>query len=69
MPAEVGPTSKEQAEWFYRRSGLIVKSPFSTNAGWFAEAGRKIYDDAESRRRSRKRFGVTDDRGLVGPRG
>jgi len=60
-PAEAYPTSKEQAEWFYRRSGLIVKSPFMLNAGWF-EAGRKIYDVPNLAAEAAKDFGVTDDR-------
>lgn len=29
------PTSREQCEWFYRRSGSIVRSPFMLNAGWY----------------------------------
>jgi len=61
MPAEAYPTSKEQAEWFYRRSGMIVKSPFMLNAGWF-EAGRKIYDAPNLVAEAARDFGVTDDR-------
>jgi predicted DsbA family dithiol-disulfide isomerase len=61
MPAEAYPTSKAQAEWFYRRSGTIVKSPFMLNAGWF-EPGRKIYDVPNLIAEAAKDFGVTDDR-------
>jgi predicted DsbA family dithiol-disulfide isomerase len=61
MPAEAYPTSKEQAEWFYQRSGLIVKSPIMLNAGWF-EAGRKIYDVPNLVAEAAKDFKVTDDR-------
>ena len=61
MPAEAYPTSKAQAEWFYRRSGTIVKSPFMLNAGWF-EAGRKIYDVPNLVAEAAKDFGVKDDR-------
>lgn len=61
MPAEAYPTSKEQAEWFYRRSGTIVKSSFMLNAGWF-EAGRKIYDVPNLIAEAAKDFDVTDDR-------
>jgi predicted DsbA family dithiol-disulfide isomerase len=60
MPAEAYPTSKEQAEWFYRRSGTIVKSKFMLNAGWF-EAGRKIYDVPNLVAEAAKDFGVKDD--------
>src|SRR5262245_66011675 len=28
------PQSKAQQEWFYRRSGTIVRSPFMLNSGW-----------------------------------
>jgi predicted DsbA family dithiol-disulfide isomerase len=61
MPAEAYPTSKEQAEWFYRRSGTIVESPFMLNAGWF-ETGRKTYDVPNLVAEAAKDFGVTDDR-------
>lgn len=61
MPAEAYPTSRAQAEWFYRRSGLIMKSPFMLNAGWF-EPGRKIYDVPNLVAEAAKDFGVTDDR-------
>jgi len=61
MPAEAYPTSKAQAEWFYRRSGTIVKSPFMLNAGWF-EPGRKIYDVPNLIAEAARDFGVADDR-------
>jgi predicted DsbA family dithiol-disulfide isomerase len=34
MDASGLPVSREQCEWFYRRSGTIVRSPFMLNAGW-----------------------------------
>ena len=61
MPAEAYPTSKAQAEWFYRRSGTIVRSPFMLNAGWF-EPGRAIYDVPNLVAEAAKDFVVTDDR-------
>lgn len=61
MPAEAYPVSKQQAEWFYRRSGTIVKSPFMLNAGWF-EPGRRIYDVPNLVAEAARDFGVTDDR-------
>jgi predicted DsbA family dithiol-disulfide isomerase len=59
MPAEAYPTSKAQAEWFYRRSGTIMRSPFMLNSGWF-EPGQMLAPNliAEAARD----FGVTDDR-------
>ncbi len=61
MPAEAYPVSKAQAEWFYRRSGTIVRSPFMLNAGWF-EPGRAIYDAPNLIAEAAKDFGATDDR-------
>ena len=35
------PTTREQCDWFYRRSGgTVMRSPFMLNSGWF-EASRK----------------------------
>ena len=61
MDASGFPKSLEQAEWFYRRSGMLMRSPFMLKPGWFepnlqeclapnlvAEAARDL--------------GVTDDR-------
>ena len=61
MDASGFPKSVEQAEWFYRRSGIMMRSPFMLKPGWFepdlheclapnlvAEAAREL--------------GVTDDR-------
>ncbi len=61
MPADAYPVSKERAEWFYRRSGTIVRSPFMLNAGWF-EAGLKQYTAPNLVAEAAKDFGVTDDR-------
>jgi predicted DsbA family dithiol-disulfide isomerase len=35
MPADTYPKSREECEWYYRRSGAIMRSPFMLNAGWF----------------------------------
>jgi predicted DsbA family dithiol-disulfide isomerase len=29
------PTSRAQEEWFYRRSGIIMRSPFMLNTAWY----------------------------------
>jgi predicted DsbA family dithiol-disulfide isomerase len=55
------PASREQEEWFYRRSGTIVRSPFMLNTGWF-EAGLKEYLAPNLVAEAAKDFGVTDDR-------
>src|ERR1022692_4994498 len=61
MPADAYPVSKEQAEWFYRRSGTIVRSPFILNACWF-EPGMKQWLVPNLVAEAARDFGVTDDR-------
>jgi predicted DsbA family dithiol-disulfide isomerase len=55
------PTSREQTEWFYRRSGLIMASPFMLSAGWY-EPGLKEYLAPNCVADAAKDFKVTDDR-------
>ena len=61
MPAEAYPRSKSQCEWFYRRSGLVMHSPFMLNAGWF-DADIKEYLVPNYVAEAARDFGVTDDR-------
>lgn len=35
MPATDYPVSRAQCDWFYRRSGMVMRSPFMLNSGWF----------------------------------
>jgi predicted DsbA family dithiol-disulfide isomerase len=35
MKASDYPTSREQCDWFYRRSGMLMRSPFMLSSGWF----------------------------------
>jgi predicted DsbA family dithiol-disulfide isomerase len=61
MPVEAYPVSKAQCDWFYRRSGSIMRSPFMLSSGWFepelraAVAPNYVAEAA-------KDFGVADDR-------
>src|SRR5580693_10088818 len=55
------PASKEQVEWYYRRSGSVVRSPFMLNSGWF-EPGQNEYLAPNCVAEAAKDFGVTDDR-------
>jgi predicted DsbA family dithiol-disulfide isomerase len=32
------PTSREQEQWFYRRSGMMMRSPFMLNTDWYDPA-------------------------------
>ncbi|TAL05913.1 MAG: disulfide bond formation protein DsbA [Verrucomicrobia bacterium] len=60
MPREAYPQSLEQLEWFYRRSGSIMRSPYMLNTGWFDP------DNIEMRvpnlvAEAARELGVTDD--------
>ena len=55
------PVSREQCDWFYRRSGTITRSPFMLNSGWF-EAGLQEYLAPNLVPEAAKDFGFTDDR-------
>jgi predicted DsbA family dithiol-disulfide isomerase len=55
------PTSRAQEEWFYRRSGPIVRSPFMLDAGWY-DPKLKEYLAPNCVAEAAKDFGVTDDR-------
>lgn len=38
------PVSAEQCDWFYRRSGTLVRSPYMLNSGWFEAERKGVYD-------------------------
>src|SRR6266436_8416836 len=61
MPTEAYPRSKAQCEWFYRRSGSIVRSPFMLNSGWL-EPDIKEYLVPNYVAEAAKDLGVADDR-------
>jgi len=61
MDASGLPVSRNQCEWFYRRSGTITRSPFMLNSGWF-EPGQKEYLAPNLVAEAAKDFGITDDR-------
>ena len=52
--------SRAQADWFYRRSGTVVRSPFMLNSDWMT--GLKEYVAPNFVAEAAKDFGVTDDR-------
>jgi predicted DsbA family dithiol-disulfide isomerase len=61
MPAEAYPVSREQCEWFYRRSGSITRSPFMLNSGWF-DPSLKQYLAPNYVALAAAEMGVKDDR-------
>jgi predicted DsbA family dithiol-disulfide isomerase len=59
------PATREQTEWFYRRSGMIMRSPFMLNPGWFVP-GLTEYLAPNLVAEAARDFGVTDDRVWTG---
>ncbi len=55
------PGSSSQTDWFYRRSGVLMRSPRMLNSGWF-EPDRTEYLTPNLLAEAAKDFGVTDDR-------
>jgi predicted DsbA family dithiol-disulfide isomerase len=55
------PKSRAEMEWFYRRSGTIVRSSFMLNPGWY-DPKIKEYLAPNCVAVAAKLFGVTDDR-------
>ncbi|MGE3309552.1 MAG: DsbA family protein [Limisphaerales bacterium] len=55
------PASQAQEDWFYRRSGVLMRSPTMLNSGWF-EPGRPEYLPPNLLAEAAKDFGVADDR-------
>ncbi len=61
LGADAMPASTAQEDWFYRRSGTIVGSPFMLNSSWM-EYGLKEYLAPNCVAEAAKDFGATDDR-------
>src|SRR6058998_1396367 len=55
------PTSREQHEWFYRRSGTIMRSPFMLSSDW-CDHQQSEYLAPNCVAEAAKDFGITDDR-------
>ena len=61
MPLEAYPASKSQLEWFYRRSGSVMRSPYMLSSNWF-EPEIRMQLAANHTAEAARDFGVTDDR-------
>ncbi len=55
------PVSRAQCEWFYRRSGTVMRSPFMLNSGWFEPVAPGTYPAASYVAEAAKDFGFTGD--------
>jgi predicted DsbA family dithiol-disulfide isomerase len=61
MPEAAYPQTKAQCEWFYRRSGTIMRSPYMLSADWFdPKTIQMIVPNLVAE--AARDFGVTDDR-------
>jgi len=61
MDASGFPKSRAQAEWYYRRSGMMMRSPFMLKPGWFKPDLQECLAPNLIAEAARD-FGVTDDR-------
>jgi predicted DsbA family dithiol-disulfide isomerase len=55
------PTSREQEQWFYRRSGMMMRSPFMLNTDWY-DPSLPEWLAPNCVAEAAKDFGFTDDR-------
>jgi predicted DsbA family dithiol-disulfide isomerase len=55
------PTSREQLAWFYRRSGMMMRSPFMLNTEWL-QPGRTEYSVRNFVAQAARDLGASDDR-------
>ena len=55
------PTSREQEQWFYRRSGVMMGSPFMLNTDWY-DPSLPEWLAPNCVAEAAKDFGFTDDR-------
>src|SRR5207247_11220823 len=55
------PASREQEQWFYRRSGMMMRSPFMLNTDWY-DPSLPEWLAANCGAVAAKDFGFSDDR-------
>ena len=55
------PTSRQQCDWFYRRSGTLMKSPKPLHSGWFEAARRGHYEVPNLVAEAARDFGFEGD--------
>ena len=54
------PASREQEMWFYRRSGMVVRSPYMLKSDWFEPVSECLAPNLTAE--AAKDFGIADDR-------
>jgi predicted DsbA family dithiol-disulfide isomerase len=62
MRPEDFPVSREQCDWFYRRSGgTVMNSPYILNSGWFEADRAGAYENPNLVAEAGRDFGFSDD--------
>jgi predicted DsbA family dithiol-disulfide isomerase len=62
MHNEDFPVSREQSEWYYRRSGgTVMRSPVMLNSGWFEDHRGGSYENPNLVAEAGRDFGFADD--------
>jgi len=56
------PVSRAQCDWFYRRSGTIVRSRYMLNSGWLEPERQGVYLAPDLVAEAGRDFGFEDDR-------
>jgi predicted DsbA family dithiol-disulfide isomerase len=56
------PVSREQEDWFFRRSGTIMRSPYMLNSGWVEPERKGLYPAPNLVAEAGRDFGFTNDR-------
>jgi predicted DsbA family dithiol-disulfide isomerase len=56
------PSNREQCDWFYRRSGTVMRSPFMLSSGWLEPERKGDYRAPNLVAEAARDFGITDDR-------
>ena len=62
MNKEDFPVSRNQCDWFYRRSGAtVMRSPVMLNSGWLEPARKGSYESPDLVAEAGRDFGFSDD--------
>ena len=61
MRKEDYPVTREQCDWFYRRSGMLMQSPFMLNSGWLEPWREELFPAASYVAEAGKDFGIKGD--------
>ena len=62
MKPEDFPVSLNQCDWFYRRSGLMMRSPFMLNSAWLEPERKGVCLPPDLVAEAGRDLGITDDR-------